>query len=45
MSSEEKLKYTINKSFMKLSGRLRIAKRWAVKFLNKNIIAEVINDK
>ena len=38
IDSEEKLKDTIKKSFLVLSGRLTFAKRWSEKFLNKSII-------
>ena len=35
IDSEEKLKDTIKKSFLVLSGRLTFAKRWAEKFQTK----------
>ena len=38
IDSEEKLKDTIKKSFLELSGKLTFAKRWAEKFLNKSIV-------
>ena len=43
INSEEKLKDTIKKSFMELSGMVTFAKRLAEKFLIKNTMAEVIN--
>ena len=38
INSEEKLKDTIKKNFLELSGRLTFAKRWAKKFLNRSIM-------
>ena len=38
IDSEEKLKDTIKKSFLKLSGRLTFAKRRTEKILNKSIM-------
>ena len=42
IDSEEKLKDTIKKSFLKLSGRLIFAKRWTEKILNKSIMVKII---
>ena len=42
IDSEEKLKDTIKKSFLKLSGRLTFAKRWTEKILNKSIMVKII---
>ena len=36
--SEEELKDTVRRTFMNLSARLALAKRWSEKFLNKSII-------